>query len=88
MNERNGEIEPRWRKCLQWGAVWTFFGMPVFVFALHLLSFEFEWIDLEKHRWEFSYLADFYHTNALLVFGLAGLNTVDRLSNGKMRKPT
>jgi hypothetical protein len=64
---------------LQWGSVITFFGLPIFLLALHLLSLEVSWLDMEKNRWEFKYLADFYHTNALLVFGLAGLNTVDKL---------
>ena len=79
-------MEPKWRSFLNWAAVVLFFTLPIFVFILHILSIEFEWLHLNEHVSEFKYLREFYQIDSMLVFGLAGLNTVDQFRNGKIVK--
>ena len=78
--------DPLWRIVLNWGAVVTFFSAPLFVFVLQILDYKMEWIrvDIIDH---FRWMGGFYASVTALVFGLAGLNSFDRRTNGKTESP-
>jgi hypothetical protein len=76
--------EPLWREVLCWGTVITFLSAPLLVFILHVLSDEVPWLHFSEHIKEYGFLVPFFQTVTALVFGLAGLHSLDkRLSNGK-----
>jgi hypothetical protein len=78
--------EPRWKVLLCWGTVLTFLTLPLTIFAMALASREFGWTEFEQHIKEYKFLGNFYQSITALVFGLAGLRTVDRYvetRNGK-----
>jgi hypothetical protein len=71
--------EPRWRTVLNWGAVVTFFTIPLIVFVLHVISEEpgVIWLHFNEHLREYVWLDHFYGVLTALVFGLAGLDTTN-----------
>jgi hypothetical protein len=71
--------EPRWRIALCWGTVVTFLTAPFLIFILHLISDEMPTVfHFSAHMQEYKFLGGFYQTITALIFGLAGLNTIDR----------
>ena len=78
--------DPAWRQILCWGAVIAFFAMPIFVFALQIVAGELKSFHFEENLKQFAWSRDYFRLVAMLVFGLAGLNTVDRWHNGKAGK--
>jgi ABC-type phosphate transport system permease subunit len=72
--------EPKWRQTLCWFAVIAFFSVPLSLFLLQTMSLIFPaWQDFSKeHLQEYRWMGDWMRTLAALVFGLAGLNSVDR----------
>ena len=86
-------MEPRWRSLLCWGSVLTFLTLPMLVFGIALASHRFGW-GLEEHIKEYKFLSGFYQSVTGLVFGLAGLRSLDRFvetkaanGNGKIISP-
>jgi hypothetical protein len=80
--------EPLWKTVLCWGAVITFLTMPLFLFALHVVSNEVSWLHFREHLSEYKYLGTFFQTVTALVFGLAGLNTLSPLINRPQQQVT
>jgi hypothetical protein len=78
--------EPLWRKALCWGAVGSFFGLPILVWIVQIAAIQSPWLRLEEHTDEFKYLEGYHAILAALVFGLAGLNSWDK-RNGKAKPP-
>jgi hypothetical protein len=73
--------EPTWRRVLCWGAVVTFFAMPLIALTFHVIAIQLGW-KADERVTELKGLLPVYYTVSSLVFGLAGLNTFDRF-NGK-----
>jgi hypothetical protein len=77
----------KWRALLCWGAVITFLTMPVSIFLLVVISEETGWIHFDKYMGEFKWLGEFYRSITALVFGLSGLQSLDKYiavkQNGK-----
>jgi hypothetical protein len=68
--------EPKWRTCLCWGAVLTFFTVPMAgLFILMMADF---WPNIRNHLAEYKFIGPFFQSVTALVFGLAGLNSTDR----------
>ena len=65
--------DARWRLVLQWGTVITFLAMPLSIFLLAFFNPAFE-----SHIREFKFLTKFFESITALVFGLAGLRSVDK----------
>jgi hypothetical protein len=76
--------EPRWRQVLCWGAVITFFSIPLIIFTLHVMAIELGW-KFDDRLEEFQGIMPVYQTVTALIFGLAGLNSFDRFTNGKKK---
>ena len=79
--------DARWRLVLQWGTVITFLLMPLSIFVIAILHPE-----LGGRIKEFQFLGKFFESITALVFGLAGLRSVDKYvetknGNGKNEKP-
>jgi hypothetical protein len=70
--------EPRWKTVLCWGTVITFLTAPLLIFALHILSDEVTWFHFSQHFNEYKWVGAFYQTITALVFGLAGLHSLDK----------
>jgi hypothetical protein len=86
--EKNAQ-EPRWRVVLNWSAVLAFFSIPLILFILQLLGDILPW-HIREHIPELKYLVSFYQSVTGLVFGLAGLNSMDKfiaLKNGARSGP-
>lgn len=79
--------DPRWKTLLCWGTVLTFLTLPLLIFAMALASREFGWTDFEQHIKEYKFLGNFYQSITALVFGLAGLRSVDRYVETRNGKP-
>jgi hypothetical protein len=79
--------EPRWRSFLCWGAVLTFLTMPLMIFALAFISQEYGWTAFHDHVKDYKFLSPYFQSVTALVFGLAGLRSLDKYtetkSNGK-----
>lgn len=70
--------EPRWRVALYWGAVISFFTLPLAILSIHLVAIAYPELlrgHAGGHLGEFKYIFEFHRTLAALVFGLAGLDT-------------
>jgi len=75
--------EPKWRRTLCWGAVISFFAMPSLLFLLVFYNaVRREGFLTAEEMEDFRALGSYQATLAALVFGLAGLNTLDK-RNGK-----
>jgi hypothetical protein len=73
--------EPAWRRVLCWGSVILFLSLPPTILILRLVSdsYHLRWAEsIESAK----YVVPYFTSLTGLVFGLAGLNTWDRL-NGK-----
>ncbi len=81
--------EPYWKLALNWGAVITFLTLPllIMVIQLYVLSHP-AWIpNPEKYVEHFHHLSEFQRNLTVLVFGLAGLRTWERIKeNGQKNK--
>ena len=62
-----------WMLVLRWGTVVTFLLMPLFIFLLAFFN-----RDYEEHIRNFKFLGKFFESITALVFGLAGLRSVDK----------
>lgn len=75
--------EPKWKTILNWGAVCTFFLLPLSLFVLQFTIFP----DLAQQKADLDYLKAFMTNITLLVFGLAGLRTWETIkANGRPNK--
>ena len=80
--------DARWRLVLQWGTVITFLLMPLCIFLLAFFN-----RDYEANIREFKFLGKFFESITALVFGLAGLRSVDKYvetknnGNGNKKPP-
>jgi hypothetical protein len=81
--------EPRWRILLCWGAVFTFFTVPLVGIGLLLLADSVP--NIRNHISEYKFIGPFFQSVTALVFGLAGLKSFDRyvdVKNGKSQIKT
>ena len=79
--------EPRWRTVLCWGAVFTFFTVPLVGITLLLLADRMP--EIRNHISEYKFIGPFFQSVTALVFGLAGLRSLDKYvetKNGKTPK--
>lgn len=76
--------DPQWKVALNWGAVITFFALPLIFLAIHLVA-SLNGIRLSKD--DFGYLKDLQRNVTILVASLAGLKTWEQVRNGK-QQPT
>ena len=78
--------DARWRLVLQWGTVITFLLMPLSILAIALWHPE-----LAAQLKEMKFLSKFFESITALVFGLAGLRSVDKYvetkKNGNGKPP-
>jgi hypothetical protein len=77
--------DTRWRLILCWGAVLTFLTLPLAIFVIALLHPE-----LVGQIKEYKFLSKFFESITALVFGLAGLRSLDKYvetKNGKDKSP-
>ena len=79
--------DTRWRLILCWGTVITFLTLPLAILATAIWHPE-----LVAQIKEFKFLSKFFESITALVFGLAGLRSVDkyvetRNGNGKPKNP-
>jgi hypothetical protein len=82
-----GMKEPRWRTVLCWGAVFTFFTVPLVGITLLLLADRMP--EIRNHISEYKFIGPFFQSVTALVFGLAGLRSLDKYvetKNGKTPK--
>jgi hypothetical protein len=77
--------EPRWRTVLCWGAVFTFFTVPLVGILLLLLADQYP--SIRNHISEYKFIGPFFQSVTALVFGLAGLRSLDRYVDQKNGKP-
>jgi hypothetical protein len=75
--------EPLWRTVLCWGSVITFLSAPLICFILMAISDEVSWLHFSQHINEYKFMVPFFQSITALVFGLAGLNSWDKIRNGK-----
>ena len=76
--------EPRWRILLCWGAVFTFFTVPLVGITLLLLADRVP--SIRDHISEYKFIGPFFQSVTALVFGLSGLRSLDKYvetKNGK-----
>ena len=79
--------DTRWRLILCWGTVITFLTLPLSVLVIALLHPE-----LASQIREYKFLSKFFESITALVFGLAGLRSVDKYvetknGNGNKKPP-
>ena len=79
--------DTRWRLTLCWGTVITFLTLPLSVLVIALLHPE-----LVSQIREYKFLSKFFESITALVFGLAGLRSVDKYvetknGNGNKKPP-
>ena len=67
--------EPRWRVVLCWGAVFTFFTVPLVGITLLLLA---DKLQIRDHLSEYKFIGPFFQSVTALVFGLSGLRSLDK----------
>ena len=72
--------EPLWKTVLNWGAVVTFFALPLIVLTLQLTG-------LFPSKEEAGYLKDLQRNVTVLVAALAGLRSFEQIKNGSKPKP-
>lgn len=82
--------EPRWRVVLCWGAVFTFFTVPLAGLTILILADSFP--SIRNHLSEFKFIGPFFQSVTALVFGLSGLRSLDKYvetknGNGKKGEP-
>ena len=65
--------DTRWRLILCWGTVITFLTLPLSILVIALLHPE-----LAAQVREYKFLSKFFESITALVFGLAGLRSVDK----------
>lgn len=70
--------DTRWRWLLCWGTVLTFLSLPLFILGIALLHPE-----MTAQIREFKFLPKFFESITALVFGLAGLRSVDKFIEAK-----
>ena len=80
--------DTKWRLFLCWSAVITFVSLPISVFVIALLHPE-----LASQIREFKFMGKFFESVTALVFGLAGLRSVDKYvetknGNGNKKPPS
>jgi hypothetical protein len=83
--EMVGMKEPRWRTVLCWGAIVTFFTVPMAGLGILFIADQFP--SIRNHLTEYKFIGPFFQSVTALVFGLAGLNSADRYveqKNGKL----
>ena len=76
--------EPRWRTVLCWGAVLTFFTVPLVGITLLVLADSVP--NIGNHLKEYKFIGPFFQSVTALVFGLSGLRSLDKYvetKNGK-----
>lgn len=79
--------EQPWKTFLNWSAVCMFFGMPLLVLLIQLAALQFpNWLSQQLPQAEFKYLYEFQRALAILVFGLAGMNTWEHVKNGNQQR--
>jgi len=62
----------------------TFLTLPLVIFTLALLSQELGWMPgFHEHIRDYKFLSAFYQSVTALVFGLAGLQSIDRYAEAK-----
>ena len=77
--------DTKWRLVLCWGTVLTFLLMPVSLVAIAIWHPE-----LTAQIREFKFLSKFFESITALVFGLAGLRSLDKFvekKNGNEKPP-
>jgi hypothetical protein len=80
--------DTRWRLVLCWGTVITFLTLPLSILVITLWHPE-----LVNQIKEYKFLTKFFESITALVFGLAGLRSVDKYvetkknGNGKEKTP-
>ena len=74
--------DTKWRLVLCWGTVITFLTLPLGIFTIALLHPE-----LANRIREFQFLSKFFESITALVFGLAGLRSLDKFVETKNGKP-
>jgi hypothetical protein len=82
-------MEPRWRVVLCWGAVFTFFTVPLVGIGLLLAADVVP--SIRSHLADYKFIGPFFQSVTALVFGLAGLRSLDKYvetKNGNAKKPT
>lgn len=79
----NQKHDPYWKIALNWGAVITFFTLPLFVFIGQLTI----WPNLEAEKEHLDYLRGFMTNITYLVFGLAGLRTWEQIKANGNKQP-
>jgi hypothetical protein len=82
--------EPRWRIVLCWGAVFTFFTVPIVGLTLLILSDTVP--SIRNHMSEYKFIGPFFQSVTALVFGLSGLRSLDKYvetknGNGNKKSP-
>ena len=82
--------EPKWRIVLCWGAVFTFFTVPIVGLTLLILSDTMP--SIRNHMSEYKFIGPFFQSVTALVFGLSGLRSLDKYvetknGNGKFKNP-
>jgi hypothetical protein len=81
-------MEPRWKTALCWGTVLTFFTMPMVVLFLIFIS-DF-WPNIQNHIADIKVVGPFFQSVTGLMFGLAGLRSLDKFvetKNGNHKEP-
>jgi hypothetical protein len=76
--------DPLWRLVLCWGAVFTFFTVPLVGISLLLLADRMP--EIRNHLSEYKFIGPFFQSVTALVFGLSGLRSFDKYvetKNGK-----
>ena len=64
--------------------------MPLVIFTLAFISEEYGWTEFHEHVRDYKFLAPFFQSVTALVFGLAGLRSLDKYTetkNGNGKKP-
>ena len=69
-----------WRQVLCWGSVITFLVAPWLVFILHIISDQTPEFHFSAHLNEYKFMTPFFQSVTALIFGLAGLNSLDRFT--------
>jgi hypothetical protein len=81
--------EPLWRSVLCWGAVFTFFTVPLVGITLLILADRVP--SIRDHISEYKFIGPFFQSVTALVFGLSGLRSLDKYvetKNGKSQPKT
>jgi hypothetical protein len=79
------DSEPLWRKVLCWGSVILFLTLPVLILLVRLVSDSYPDFHWSESLRQAKFMVPYFQSLTALIFGLAGLNTWDRRSNGRSR---